>query len=129
VQDEATNNNNNEKLILVQDGRYETSKRMYAFAQYARYIRPDAYRVDITESHLLSTAYVNKDGSTVVVILNPTHEATDVSIDLGRSGWVESVRAYVTDQDHEMEEVETSWEGGVVTARVTERGLITFRAE
>jgi O-glycosyl hydrolase len=101
---------------------------MYAFAQYSRYIRPDAYRVDITESHLLSTAYVNKDGSTVVVILNPTHEATDVSIDLSQSGWIESVHAYVTDQNHEMDEVETSWENGVVTAHLPARGLITFKA-
>lgn len=39
VQDRATNNNNNEKLILVDGQNYEVAKRLYAFAQY-RIVRP-----------------------------------------------------------------------------------------
>lgn len=61
--------------------------------------------------------------------LNSGSEAVHVELDLSGSGWVEGVKAYLTDNEHEMQEVEVSWgEGGVVSAEVTPRGLITFRA-
>jgi hypothetical protein len=39
VQDRATNNNNNEKLILIDGQEYDVSKRHWAFAQF-RVVRP-----------------------------------------------------------------------------------------
>jgi len=55
VQDRATNNNNNEKLILIYDQDYQVSKRHWAFAQL-RIIQLGAMRVGasgVCESQVL----------------------------------------------------------------------------
>jgi hypothetical protein len=128
VQDRATNNDNNEKLIKVQDGQYEISKRTWSFAHFSRFIRPDAYRISVSDNGLHSSAYLNEDGSYVVVVLNPTYKEHSVSVDLGKCSGVKKVKAYLTDQYNDIEEVEVSWRRGVATARVTSRGLLTFKA-
>lgn len=68
VQDRATNNNNNEKLILVDGQSYTVSKRLWAFAQF-RIVRPEAVRVGASGgSNLKSAGFLNKDGSIAVVV-------------------------------------------------------------
>lgn len=47
VQDRKTNNNNNEKLILVDGQTYQVSKRLWAFAQF-RVVRPGVSRSQCT---------------------------------------------------------------------------------
>ncbi|KAL2751990.1 glycoside hydrolase family 30 protein [Sodiomyces alcalophilus JCM 7366] len=133
VQDEATNNNNNEKLIMVEDGEYFTSKRAWAFAHYSRYIRPDAYRVETRGGDLSTTAYENKDGSLVVVILNPHHHSETVNLKLisckhKNTGWGK-VTAWLTDEEHDIEEVQVEVDDeGYVKAELPARGLMTFKA-
>lgn len=81
TQDRATNNNNNEKLILVDNGNYEVSKRLWAFAQFSRSARPGAVRVGVSGgSGLRLTAFVNVDGSVAVVIINGGGSAQNLSI-------------------------------------------------
>lgn len=133
VQDEATNDNNNEKLIMVEDGEYFIAKRTWAFAQYSRYIRPDAYRVGTDGGdNLKATAYENKDGSVVAVILNQEREATTVELSLVscKKQKLGKVRAWLSDEDHDMEEVEvTVNDNGTVSAELSARGLLTFKAD
>lgn len=104
------------------------AKRTWSFAQYSRYIRPDAYRIGVSDNELLSSAYVNADGSYVVVILNPNYEARKVAVDLGKCSGVKKVKAYLTDQDNDMKEIEVSFRRGIATAHLTSRGLLTLKA-
>ena len=62
------------------------------------------------------------------MVLNPTYEERKVSVDMGKCSGVKKVKAYLTDEDHDMEEVKISWRRGVATADMTSRGLLTFRA-
>lgn len=134
LQDRATNDNNNEKLILVEGGQYELSKRVWAFAHYARYIRPGARRVGldiIGGDDVLGSAYVNEDkGSVVVVVLNPLREGRVLEVALEDCEVAEGVRAWVTDQDNDMAEVDVDWdpEAGVASVEVPPRGLVTLKA-
>ncbi|KAG7116718.1 GH30 family xylanase like protein [Verticillium longisporum] len=115
VQDEATNNNNNEKLILVEDGEYEVAKRTWSFAQYSRHVRPDAQRVATKGGDLKTTAYQNADGLRVVSC---------------KIREFEKVTAWLTDEDHDMEEVEVDADDeGNLTVQLSARGLITVKAE
>ncbi|KAF3354580.1 hypothetical protein VDGD_02092 [Verticillium dahliae] len=132
VQDEATNNNNNEKLILVEDGEYEIAKRTWSFAQYSRHVRPDAQRVATEGGDLKTTAYQNADGSVVAVILNPHYHAETVSLRVVscKVREFEKVTAWLTDEDHDMEEVEVDADDeGNLTVQLSARGLITVKAE
>lgn len=145
VQDRLTNDNNNEKLILVEDGEYEVSKRLWSFAHFARFIRPGARRIGIAntdtninkndndnneENELHTSAYLNTDNSYVVVLLNAGYEARRVSVDFGRKcKGVRKVRAWLTDGDNDVSEVEVNWRRGVADVQVTGRGLVTLRTE
>ncbi|CRK11085.1 hypothetical protein BN1708_010028 [Verticillium longisporum] len=132
VQDEATNNNNNEKLILVEDGEYEVAKRTWSFAQYSRHVRPDAQRVATKGGDLKTTAYQNADGSVVAVILNPHYHAETVSLRVVscKIREFEKVTAWLTDEDHDMEEVEVDVDDeGKLTVQLSARGLITVKAD
>ena len=130
LQDEATNDNNNEKLILVEAGEYELSKRVWSFAHFARYIRPGARRIGVESGDVLGSAYVNEDGSSVVVVLNPLREGRALEVALGDCEVAEGVKAYVTDQENDMREVQVAWdlESGVAKVDVPPRGLVTLKA-
>jgi len=126
TQDRETNNNNNEKLILVDRGEFYVSKRFWAFAQYSRTIRPGAIRVGIAGgTGLRSTAFVNADGSTVVNVINTGTELVAVSI-VGVKATTAS--AWVTDNSNDMTAVAPAvgTDGSVSGITVPGRGLVSF---
>ncbi|KAF2800508.1 glycoside hydrolase family 30 protein [Melanomma pulvis-pyrius CBS 109.77] len=128
VQDRATNNNNNEKLILVDGQNYVVSKRLWAFAQF-RVVRPGALRIGASGgSNLKSSAFVNVDGSVAVVIINSGTGTQSVSIALSGSTLTSpTVKAWYTDNTHDMTAVDvTVAADGTATASVTGRGMISF---
>lgn len=62
----------------------ETSKRLWCLGNYSKFIREGAVRVKTTEwqKEILSSAYLNKDGSLVVVYVNQTDANKKVNIDI-----------------------------------------------
>lgn len=136
VQAQATNNNNNEKLIMVQDGKFYVSKRAWAFAQYSRLVRPGAWRVDVQSAAgqaaaLNATAYENADKSVVAVVLNTATSATTVKLGLGAAGGgrvLSTAEAWLTDEQHDMVKVAATLNAdGTASADLTARGLITIK--
>lgn len=125
VQDRATNNNNNEKLILVDGQTYQVSKRLWAFGQW-RVVRPGSQRVGASGggSNIKSAAFLNIDGSVAVVIINSAASAQTISIaPLG----FPVVQAWYTDNTHDMATVEvTLGSDGTASASVPGRGMISF---
>ncbi|ORY56955.1 glycoside hydrolase superfamily [Pseudomassariella vexata] len=124
TQDRATNNNNNEKLILVDGQNYEVSKRLWAYAQYSRTVRPGAVRVGASGgTGLKTTAFVNVDGKVTVNIINTGGSAASVSVS-GVDGT--SVQAWLTDNTHDMNATTASITDGAVTGSVPGRGMTSF---
>ena len=125
TQDRATNNNNNEKLILVERDSYQVSKRLWAFAQYSRTVRPGAVRVDAAGGNgLRTTAFVNTDGKLAVNVINTGGAAASVSI-VGTNGT--SVQAWVTDNTHDMDVTDAAvTEDGTITGSIPSRAVVSF---
>ncbi|KAF2648834.1 glycoside hydrolase family 30 protein [Lophiostoma macrostomum CBS 122681] len=124
VQDRVTNNNNNEKLILVDGQTYTVAKRLWAFAQF-RVVRPGAVRVGASGgSNLKSAAFQNTDGSLAVVIINSGTSTQTVGIASGLTG--ASVKAWFTDNTNDMKETAVTVADGTASASVTGRGMISF---
>jgi O-glycosyl hydrolase len=120
----ATNNNNNEKLILVNGQDYQVSKRLWAYAQYSRTARPGAVRVGASGgSGLRTTAFVNVDGKVAVNVINTGTGAASVSIS-GVNGT--SVQAWLTDNTHDMNLTAASIASGTVSGSVPGRGMVSF---
>jgi O-glycosyl hydrolase len=124
VQDRATNNNNNEKLILVDGQNYQVSKRLWAFAQF-RIVRPGAVRVGASGgANLKSGAFVNADGSVAVVVINSATSSQNVGVAL--TGYPD-VRAWYTDNTHDMSAAAvTVGSDGTASASLPGRAMMSF---
>lgn len=127
VQDRATNNNNNEKLILIDGQNYVVSKRLWAFAQF-RIVRPGAVRVGATTSNQLkSGAFVNADGSVAVVAINSGTGAQTVGVKLeGGIAANRTFKAWYTDNTKDMGAVTVSVSDGTASASVPGRAMVSF---
>lgn len=124
----------NEKLIQTSATDYTVSKRLWAMAQFSRFIRPGAVRVGVTgsASGLSTSAFVNADsapvyaGALVVPCLNTGSASQSVTLNLkGYNGT--AVSAWVTSQSQEMVNMAaTLGTDGTVTATVPGRSFVTF---
>ncbi len=128
TQDKATNGNNNEKLILVDNDTYEVSKRFWAFAQFSRHIRPGAVRVDVSggSADLRTTAFVNAvDGSVVLVVINNGSGAAPLSLSGVKA---KSATAWLTDETHDMDltTVTIGTDGAVSGVSVPGRAMLSI---
>ncbi|CAI6258015.1 unnamed protein product [Periconia digitata] len=134
IQDRATNNNNNEKLILIDGQNYYVSKRLWAFAQF-RIVRPEAVRVaaSLSGNQIKSGAFVNKDGSIAVVAINSGTgtQTVGVKLDGGVSLTGKKIRAWYTDNSKDMGEVQVtvSSDGSTASVSVPGRAMVSFLVE
>jgi O-glycosyl hydrolase len=116
--------NKNDKLILVDGQDYEVSKRLWAFAQFSRTVRPGAVRVNTAGGTGLKTsAFVNVDGKLAVNVINTGGSAVSVRI-VGFNGT--DVQAWVTDNTHDMEPAAASITAGTVAGSLPGRGMVSF---
>jgi O-glycosyl hydrolase len=84
----AHEKSNNEALIRLSNGSYTVSPRLWAFANFSRFIRPDAMRIAAsgTDGNVKLAAFKNTDGSVIVVALNGANSASSVSFKLNSTG-------------------------------------------
>src|SRR5581483_6771843 len=62
----------NEGVILLNNGTVTTSGRLWALANYSRFIRPGAVRIGATsgDSNLKVSVYINTNGTVSIAVLN-----------------------------------------------------------
>jgi glucuronoarabinoxylan endo-1,4-beta-xylanase len=122
--------NKNQALIRINGSSFDVSKRLWAFANYSRFVRPGATRIGATTSNnnLLVTAFTNTDGSLAIVILNTAAHAMTVPIALPTdipNGT--RVAPYLTDTTHNTDKQDTvTISNGVFPATLPSRSLITY---
>ncbi|KAF4625601.1 hypothetical protein G7Y89_g12564 [Cudoniella acicularis] len=120
----AQGGNTNSKLMKIENGVVTPSKRLWAFGQYSRAVRPGAIRVDASAGGMKTTAFKNLDGSVAVLVIN-SGSSTTVSISF--KGFVgTAVKAWVTDNTHDLDSTPADISGGVVTGSVPARGMVSF---
>jgi O-glycosyl hydrolase len=81
-------NGDNEGLIQINGSTVASSGRLWAFANYSRYVRPGAVRIGATSSNSAVdlTAFKNTDGSVAVVALNTAASADPITYSLSGTG-------------------------------------------
>ncbi|KAI0386249.1 glycoside hydrolase family 30 protein [Hypomontagnella monticulosa] len=123
------NPNTNEKMVRVDQQspyNYEVSKRLWAFANWSRFVRPGAIRLGSSGgSGVKSAAFKNLDGSIAVVVISTGGSASNVSIKLNGGNATEAT-GWVTDQTHNCEKITVTVSGGTVTGSVAARSITTF---
>ena len=125
----AENGSTNSGLITMQYDVVIPSKRFWTFAQFSRFVRPDAYRIDVTggDDELTVTGFENTDGTIAVQVLNNATTDTTIRIQLGQ-GQNASVQSYITDNDHDLDAQDefTLDNGGFFDTIVKAKSLTSF---
>jgi glucuronoarabinoxylan endo-1,4-beta-xylanase len=77
----------NQGVIRNNNNTVESSKRLWAFANYSRFARPGAIRIGATASddNLETTAFKNTDGSLSIVVLNTSQSDISTTFSLQKT--------------------------------------------
>ena len=117
-------------LIQMDGDAYHVSKRLWAMANYSRFIRPGAVRIGATtaDAGLKLSAFRNTDGSVTVVGLNASTGADPVSFSLRSTGITTGTATpYLTDGTHNTARRSTvSVTGGTLNATLPAGSLVTY---
>lgn len=121
--------NTNSKMIRVVNGAVEPSKRLWAMANWSRFVRPGAVRVGTEGSGVRTSAFVNVDGALAVQVINGGNEqAVVVSVTGGEEyAGATTATAWVTDNERDCDEIPASVANdGTVSSSIPSRSMVTF---
>jgi O-glycosyl hydrolase len=121
-------NGDNEGLVEINGNTIETSGRLWAFANYSRFVRPGAVRIGTSSANpsLEVTAFRNADGSTAVVVLNTATTAQTTTFSLRQAGGFEAT-PYLTDASNDVAaQPAIPLKHGFFTATLPARSLVTY---
>lgn len=123
------NPNTNEKLIRVDNSTntWEVSRRLWALANWSRYVRPGAVRVGSSGGTGVKTAaFQNVDGTIAVVAISTDSTASNVNIKIA-GVTPAGAAAYVSDSTRNCERIAvTAGADGSVGGSVAGRSITTF---
>jgi glucuronoarabinoxylan endo-1,4-beta-xylanase len=109
---------------------YSVSKRLWAMANYSRFIRPGANRIGATtgDGNLQLSAYRNTDGTVAVVVLNTGGSAIAVTYALQNTGVTTGTATpYLTNGANDTAaQPDIGVGGGTFSATVPARSLVTY---
>jgi O-glycosyl hydrolase len=127
-----TFNGDNESLVQVNTttNTVSASGRLWAFANYSRFVRPGAVRIGASSANgnLDVTAFRNLNGSVSVVVLNTATSAQTTVFSLRNTGAFGLVATpYLTDATHDTSaQPGIPVQGGSFTATLPARSLVTY---
>jgi O-glycosyl hydrolase len=130
VQGGATNS----KLIRISDDKKSLipSKRLWAFANWSRHVRPGAVRVGTSggPSGAKVSAFKNVDGKIAIQVIQGGTASATVTVKV--NGFVaKAAKAWITDNTHDCDEqaAKLATDGSSVSAQVSGRSMVTFVLE
>jgi O-glycosyl hydrolase len=127
----ADPNNGNGGLVFLQsNGTAAASGRLWAFANYSRYIRPGAVRIGATSSNsgVDISAYKNTNGTIAVVALNTLTSADTINYTTSGIGDTSgTVTPWLTNASNDVAaQTAISLSGGAFSATIPARSLVTY---
>jgi O-glycosyl hydrolase len=126
-----TFNGDNESLVQVNGSTVTASARLWAFANYSRFVRPGAVRIGATttDGNLELTAFRNLNGTTAIVVLNTGTSPDTVSFALRNLGIRDGALAtpYLTDASSDTAAgTPVPVTHGTLNTTLAARSLVTF---
>ena len=127
----TSGNGDNEGLLEIKGSSVIPTGRLWAFANYSRYVRPGAVRIGASSSTSAVdlSAFKNTDGSVSVVALNTGSGANTITYTLANTGIANgaTVTPYLTNASSSVAaQTTTSVSGGAFTATVPARSVVTY---
>ena len=125
----ADNTTSNSALILLNNDTVHVSKRLWAFAQYSRFVKPGATRIEVASSNaaLNMTAFENADRSVAVQVINNSNYTLAVTVQGLPAGRHSSVAGWLTNNDHDLSKVSVqSVARGGIQASIPALSMMSF---
>jgi O-glycosyl hydrolase len=123
-------NGDNEGLLEINGTSVIPTGRLWAFANYSRYIHPGATRIaaTTTDGGLNLSAYKNTDGTVSVVVLNTASSVDSVSYSLQNTGITTGTATPVltNGSNNAAAQSAIAVSGGTFTASIPARSLVTY---
>ena len=124
-------NGDNEGLIQINGSTITPSGRLWAFANYSRYVHPGAVRIGAASSNSAVdlAAFKNTDGTVAVVALNTGTSADPVTYSVSGTGTPNgaTVTPYLTNGNSNVAaQATTSVSGGSFSATIPARSLVSY---
>jgi O-glycosyl hydrolase len=126
----ASNGTDNQGLIQFSGSSYTASKRLWAFANYSRYIRPGAVRIGSTsgDGNLKVLAAKNTDGTYAIVVLNASNSDTATTFSLQNVATTGTATPYITNNSNNVaQQSSIGISGSSFSATVPARSLVTYK--
>ncbi|KAL2156119.1 hypothetical protein VTH82DRAFT_864 [Thermothelomyces myriococcoides] len=125
------NPNTNEKIIRVDNttNTYEVSSRLWAFANWSRYVRPGAVRVGTSggSGGLRTAAFRYEDGTIAVIAISSGGSDVNLNINFTGGPGPAAVQAFVSDNTRKCESTPATVEDdGTISGSVAARSITTF---
>jgi O-glycosyl hydrolase len=122
-------NPDNEGLININGSTFTVAKRLWAFANYSRFIHPEAQRVNITSlnSNLETSAFRNRDGSMAIVVLNTGTSDASTSFALGHDEKGLAFPYLTNGSNDTARQAPLRIHDGNFTATIPARSLVTYQ--
>jgi O-glycosyl hydrolase len=126
-------NGDNEGLVEINGSSVIPSGRLWAFANYSRYVHPGAVRIGASSSNSAVdlAAFKNTDGTVAIVALNTGSGADPITYSLSGTGTPNgaTVTPYLTNSTSNVAaQSPLSVTGGSFTALIPARSLVTYVA-
>jgi O-glycosyl hydrolase len=126
-----SSNGDNEGLVEINGSTVTPSGRLWAFANYSRYVHPGAVRIAASSSNSAVdlTAFKNTDGTVAIVALNTGTSADPITYSLSGTGTPNgaTVTPWLTNSSNNVAaQSPLSVSGGAFTASVPARSLVTY---
>ncbi len=124
-------NGDNEGLVEINGSSVIPSGRLWAFANYSRYVHPGATRIGASspDGNLQLSAYKNADGTVAIVAINTGNSADSVNYGLQNTGTANgaTVTPYLTNSNnHVAAQATTTVSGGAFSASIPARSVVTY---
>ncbi len=124
-------NGDNEGLIQINGSSVIPSGRLWAFANYSRYVHPGAVRIGAASSNsgVDISAFKNTDGTVAIVALNTGSSADPITYSLSGTGTPNgaTVTPFLTNSASNVAaQGALSVSGGSFTASIPARSLVTY---
>jgi O-glycosyl hydrolase len=117
----------NSKMIRVVNKAVDPSKRLWAMANWSRFVRPGAVRVGASGSGVRTSAFRNVDGSVAVQVINSGNERSVTISVSGNNFTAANATAWVTDNTRDCNQITaTVDDAGKVSGNVPSRSMVTF---
>ena len=120
----------NTALIRLSGDSYQVSKRLWAMAQFSRFVRPGAVRIDAEGGNEMVhvSAFKNSDGIVAVQVINNSTNATDVELTVAGGKGPTSLQAFLTDNENDLMDLGliTAGNNGTWQSTLPARSMVSF---